>query len=379
LLIIRRRTPCGARRRFSDGFAGAILDFSDVVSDIGQSSLLPLKIATEHFMKYRILGQGLKVSSIGIGCMPMIHEGNITYGKVDLGVAERTIHEAIDLGITFFDTAELYGPFTNEELVGRAIKGRREGLVIATKFAMRWDGNRAAGLDGSPANARRACEASLKRLGIDSIDLFYQHRVDPNVPIEETVGGLAELSKEGKIRHIGLSEAAPETIRRAAKVHPIAALQTEYSVWERDVEAEILPSCRALGIGFVPYSPLGRGFLAGTIKSLADLPASDWRHNDPRYSDQNLPKNLAIVDVISGIAKKNDVSNAQVALAWLLAQGDDVVPIPGVKRSETMTDSAKAPDVALSEADIAALAAAAPHGRTAGARYAAAGMATVRK
>src|ERR1700744_1176436 len=217
-------------------------------------------------MKYRTLGQGLKVSSIGIGCMPMIQGGNITYGTVDLGVAERTIHQAIDLGITFFDTAELYGPFTNEELVGQAIKGRREGLVIATKFAMRWDGNKPAGLDGSPANARRACEASLKRLGIDTIDLFYQHRVDPNVPIEETVGGMAELVKEGKVRFLGLSEAAAATVRRAAKVHPIAALQSEYSIWERDVEGDILAACRESGIGFVPYSPLGRGFLAGGIR-----------------------------------------------------------------------------------------------------------------
>jgi aryl-alcohol dehydrogenase-like predicted oxidoreductase len=326
-------------------------------------------------MKYRKLGQGLEVSAIGIGCMPMIREGNFNYGVADDDVSTRTIHEAIDLGITFFDTAEWYGPFSNEELVGRAIKGRREGLVIATKFAMRWDGNKMAGVDGSPENARRACEGSLKRLGIDTIDLFYQHRVDPNVPIEETVGGMAELVKEGKVRFLGLSEAAAGTVARAASVHPIAALQSEYSIWERDVEGDILAACRAHGIGFVPYSPLGRGFLAGGIRSLDDLPANDWRRNDPRYSAENMPRNLAIVDAIAAVAQRHGVSNAQVALAWLLAQGDDIVPIPGVKRSETLRDSAGAPDVVLTEADLAAIAAA---GSTAGMRYNEMGMARVK-
>ena len=329
-------------------------------------------------MKYRKLGQGLEVSAIGIGCMPMIREGNINYGHADDDVSTRTIHESIDLGVTFLDTAEMYGPFSNEELVGRAIKGRREGLVIATKFALRWDGGRPTGVDGSPANARRACEGSLKRLGIDTIDLFYQHRVDPNVPIEETVGGMAELVKEGKVRFLGLSEAAADTVRRAAKVHPIAALQSEYSLWERDVEGGILAACRASGIGFVPYSPLGRGFLAGGIRSLDQLPANDWRRNDPRYSTENMPQNLAIVDAIAEVARRHDVSNARIALAWLLAQGDDIVPIPGVKRSETLRDSAGAPDVSLTEDDITALAAAAPTGATAGPRYAAAGMAGVK-
>jgi aryl-alcohol dehydrogenase-like predicted oxidoreductase len=326
-------------------------------------------------MKYRKLGQGLEVSAIGIGCMPMIRDGNINYGVADDDVSTRTIHEAIDLGITFFDTAEMYGPFSNEELVGRAIKGRREGLVIATKFAMRWDGNKPAGVDGSPENARRACEGSLKRLGIDTIDLFYQHRVDPNVPIEETVGGMAELVKEGKVRFLGLSEAAAGTVARAAAVHPIAALQSEYSIWERDVEGDILTACRAHGIGFVPYSPLGRGFLAGGIRSLDDLPANDWRRNDPRYSAENMPRNLAIVDAIASVAQRHGVSNAQVALAWLLAQGDDIVPIPGVKRSETLRDSAGAPDVVLTGADLAAIAAA---GSTAGMRYNEMGMARVK-
>ncbi len=329
-------------------------------------------------MKYRKLGAGLEVSAIGIGCMPMIRDGNISYGRADDDVSTRTIHEAIDLGVTFFDTAEMYGPFRNEELVGRAIKGRRDGLVIATKFAMRWNGSEPAGLDGSPANARRACEGSLKRLGIDTIDLFYQHRVDPNVPIEETVGGMAELVKEGKVRFLGLSEAAADTVRRAAKVHPIAALQSEYSIWERDVEDDILPACRDNGIGFVPYSPLGRGFLAGTIRSLDDLPADDWRRNDPRYSAENMPRNLGIVDAIGEVAARHGVSNAQVALAWLLAQGDDIVPIPGVKRAETMRDSAGAPDVVLTDADLAAINAAAPGGATAGPRYNEAGMARVR-
>jgi len=306
-------------------------------------------------MKTRNLGQGLQVSALGIGCMPMVRGGNITYGHASDDESIATIHRAIDLGITFFDTAEMYGPFANEELVGEAIKGKRDGLVIATKFALKWQGNQPVGLDGSPENARRACEGSLKRLGIEAIDLFYQHRVDPAVPIEETIGGMAELVKEGKVRHLGLSEAAPETIRRAAAVHPIAALQSEYSLWERDVEDEILPVCRELGIGFVPYSPLGRGFLTGQFRDKADLPADDWRHNDPRYSDENWAANLKIVDAIQSVADRHQVSLAQVALAWLLAQGDDIVPIPGVKRRVTLEDSAAAVDLELSGEDLAEL------------------------
>ena len=224
-------------------------------------------------MDYRTLGSGLKVSAIGIGCMPMIRGGNIIYGgDADLGEATATIHQAIELGCTFFDTAEIYGPHSNEELLGAAIRGKGDGLVIATKFGFRFNGTEIVGVDSSPENVRRACEGSLKRLGIDCIDLYYQHRVDPATPIEETVGTLAELVREGKIRHIGLSEAGPNTLRKAAAVHPIAALQSEYSLWERDVENDILPVCRELGIGFVPYSPLGRGFLTGQIKSRADLP-----------------------------------------------------------------------------------------------------------
>jgi aryl-alcohol dehydrogenase-like predicted oxidoreductase len=330
-------------------------------------------------MKYRTLGQGLKVSAIGIGCMPMIRGGNITYGAdADPDEAIKTIHRAIDLGVTFFDTAQIYGPFQNEELVGEAIKGKRDGLVIATKFGFRFDGNRIVGVDGSAANARDAVEGSLKRLGIDTIDLFYQHRVDPSVPIEDTVGGMAELVKEGKVRHIALSEAGPETLRRAAAVHPIAALQSEYSLWERDVEEEILPVCRELGIGFVPYSPLGRGFLTGQFKSLDDFPDNDWRRNDPRYAGDNFAENLKIVDVVRAVADAHKVTPAQIALAWLLAQGDDVVPIPGSKRRVTMEDSVAAADVTLTAADIATLNAAAPVGGTAGPRYGEMGMKMVR-
>ena len=329
-------------------------------------------------MMQRWLGQRFQVSAIGIGCMPMISGGNISYGAASEVESIATIHEAIELGVTFFDTAEMYGPFSNEELLGRAIKGKRGGLQFATKFAMRWNGNEMAGLDGSPANARRAVEGSLQRLGIDCIDLFYQHRVDPNVPIEETVGGMADLVREGKIRHIGLSEAGPETLRRAAATHPITALQSEYSLWERDVEDEILGICREHGIGFVPYSPLGRGFLAGGIRSLDDLGPDDWRRNDPRYSAQNMPSNLAVVDAVARVAQAHGTSNAQVALAWLLAQGEDIVPIPGVKRRETMRDSAGAPDLVLTAEDLAALDAAAPRGGTAGPRYGERGMKMVR-
>jgi aryl-alcohol dehydrogenase-like predicted oxidoreductase len=330
-------------------------------------------------MKYRSLGHGLTVSAIGIGCMPMIKGGNIVYGSdADPGEAIKTIHRAIDLGVTFFDTAQIYGPFQNEELVGEAIRGRRDGLVVATKFGFRFDGTQITGVDGSPANARAAVEGSLKRLGIDCIDLYYQHRVDPNVPIEDTVGAMAELVKEGKIRHIGLSEAGPQTVARAAKVAPISALQSEYSIWERDVEDEILSVCRANGIGFVPYSPLGRGFLTGQIASRDDLPENDWRRGDPRYSEENWAANMRIVDAVKAVAARHGVSPAQVALAWLLAQGDDIVPIPGSKRRATMEDSVAAADLTLSGADLAEIDAAAPRGGTSGPRYRPAGLAMVR-
>ena len=327
-------------------------------------------------MKTRTLGDGLEVSALGVGCMPMVVGGNITYGAAaseEESVA--TIHRAIELGINFFDTAQIYGPLTNEELVGRAISGRRDGLVIATKFGFRFEDGKIVGIDGSPENARRACEGSLQRLGIETIDLFYQHRVDPNVPIEETVGGMAELVREGKVRHLGLSEAAPETLRRAAAVHPIAALQSEYSLWERGVEDDILPTCRELGIGFVPYSPLGRGFLTGQITSRDDLPADDWRRNDPRYSEENFAANLGLVEIVRTVVARRGASLGQVALAWLLAQGEDIVPIPGFKRRATLEDSAGADALELNAADLDALDGAR---EVAGPRYGEIGMRMVR-
>jgi aryl-alcohol dehydrogenase-like predicted oxidoreductase len=330
-------------------------------------------------MQYRTLGNGLKVSAIGVGCMPMIKGGNITYGEeADPDEAIKTIHRAIDLGITFFDTAQIYGPFSNEELVGEAIKGKRDGLVIASKFGFKFDGGNIVGVDGSGANAKSAVEGTLKRLGIDCLDLYYQHRVDPAVPIEETVGAMADLITEGKIKHIGLSEAGPETLRRAAAVAPISALQSEYSLWERDIEDDILPTCRELGIGFVPYSPLGRGFLTGSIRSLDDLPENDWRRQDPRYQGENFAINLKLVDIVGEVSAKHAASNAQIALAWLMAQGDDIVPIPGFKRRVTMEDSAKAADIRLDSEDLAKLEAAAPRGGTAGPRYSERGMKMVR-
>lgn len=323
-------------------------------------------------MKSRALGQQLKVSSLGLGCMPMsgFMGSPGVYGAVDEGEAIATIHRAIDLGVTFFDTAEAYGPYVNEELLGRAIKGRRDGLVIATKFGVMGEGG-ARRLDGSPANARRACEESLKRLGVDMIDLFYQHRVDPNIPIEETMGGLAELVKEGKIRHIGLSEAGPETIRRAHAVHPVTALQTEYSLWERDVETDILPVTRELGIGFVAYAPLGRGFLTGVYSSRESFPEDDRRRfQELRLQGENFAANWRIVEALKQVADRHGVSPARIALAWLLAQGEDIVPIPGAKRRVTMADSMAAADLALSPEELAGLDAAAPVGGTAGQRYA---------
>lgn len=330
-------------------------------------------------MHMRTLGDGLTVSAIGIGCMPMIRGGNITYGEqADPDEAIKTIHQAIDMGVTFFDTAQIYGPYQNEELVGEAIKGKRDGLVIATKFGFKFDGLKITGIDGSPANARASVEGSLKRLGIDCIDLYYQHRMDPNVPIEETMGALSDLVREGKIKHIGLSEAAPARLRAANAVHQVAALQSEYSLWERDVEDEILTTCRELGIGFVPYSPLGRGFLAGQIRSFDAIPEDDWRRNDPRWSEANFATNFKVVEVVEGIAAAHNASAAQVALAWLLAQGPDIVPIPGTKRRMTMEDSVRAADLVLTADDLAALDAASPKGATAGPRYGESGMRMVR-
>lgn len=330
-------------------------------------------------MHYRELGHGLKVSALGVGCMPMVQDGNITYGRnADPDEAIKTIHRAIDLGINFFDTAQIYGPFQNEELVGRAIKGKRDGLIIASKFGFKFDGADIVGVDGSSANAKSAVEGILTRLGIDCLDLYYQHRVDPSIPIEETVGAMADLITEGKIKHIGLSEAGAETLRRAAAVGPISALQSEYSLWERDIEEEILPTCRALGIGFVPYSPLGRGFLTGAFRNLDELPENDWRRQDPRFQGDNFATNLAIVDVVGEIAAKHEASHAQIALAWILAQGNDIAPIPGFKRRVTMEDSAKASDVTLDADDLATLDLAAPRGGTSGPRYGERGMKMVR-
>jgi aryl-alcohol dehydrogenase-like predicted oxidoreductase len=298
-------------------------------------------------MEKRTLGtQGLTVSALGLGCMGMTS----IYGSADEAESIRTIHRAIELGITFFDTAEIYGPYTNEELVGRAIAGKREGLVIATKFGFKFD-REPRSVDGSPANVKRVAEASLKRLDIDVIDLYYQHRRDPKVPIEETVGAMKELVQEGKVRYLGLSEVGPETLRRANAVHPISALQSEYSLWERGVEAEILPAARDLRIGFVPYSPLGRGYLTGSVK-VDELEAGDWRRTNPRFTEANAQANQRLVDVVKRIAERRGATPAQVALAWVLAQGKDVVPIPGTKRVRYVEENAGALNVHLEPDDF---------------------------
>ena len=306
-------------------------------------------------MKKITLGtDGPVIGRIGLGLMGM--SAFYTGATRDDEGAIRTIHRALELGVTFLDTAEIYGPYLNEELLARAIAGRRDEVVIATKFGtIRHSVDDAGGLDGSAANVRLSVEGSLRRLGTDHIDLYYQHRMDPNTPIEETVGALAELIREGKILHYGLSEAAPETIRRAHAVHPVTALQTEYSLWSRDPEAEILPTVRELGIGFVPYSPLGRGFLTGAIRSLDQLDESDFRRSNPRFAGDALQANLAIVERVEAVAQDVGATPAQVALAWLLAQGDDIAPIPGTRRIAALEENVAADAVQLSAAQIAAL------------------------
>lgn len=318
-------------------------------------------------MKTRKLGnQGLSVSELGLGCMGMSE----FYGSSDEQEAIATIQRALELGINFLDTADMYGPFTNEKLVGRAIQDRRDQVIIATKFGnVRTEDGGWAGISGKPEYVRQACDASLKRLGVDVIDLYYQHRVDPTVPIEDTIGTMAELVQQGKVRYLGMSEAAPATIRRAQAVHPISALQTEYSLWSRDPEDEILATVRELGIGFVPYSPLGRGFLSGAIQRPEDLAEDDFRRHSPRFQGENFAKNLQLVEQVKSIASEKGVTPGQLALAWLLAQGEDIVPIPGTKRRNYLEENVGAIEIQLTAEDLQRIDAVAPKGSAAGERY----------
>ena len=319
-------------------------------------------------MEQRTLGdQGLTVSALGLGCMGMSE----FYGTPEELESIDTIHHALDLGITFFDTADMYGPFTNEKLVGKALKDRRDAVTIATKFGnVRTKDGDFLGVNGRPEYVHEACDASLQRLGMDHIDLYYQHRVDPDVPIEETVGAMGQLVEAGKVRYLGLSEAAPDTLRRANAEFPITALQTEYSLWSRDPEGAILPTCRALGIGFVPYGPLGRGFLTGRFQSPDDLPDDDWRRTNPRFQGANFEKNLHLVDEVKRLAGEKGVTPAQLALAWVLAQGDDIVPIPGTTSAKHLEENAAAVDITFSERELDRIDEIVPQGAAAGERYA---------
>ncbi len=319
-------------------------------------------------MQFRELGRsGLKVSALGLGCMGMSE----FYGPGDDGESIATIHRALEVGVNFLDTADVYGPYKNEELVGRAIKGKRDKVVLATKFGIVRDpaNPTARGVNGKPDYVRRSCEASLRRLGVDVIDLYYQHRVDPNTPIEETVGAMAELVREGKILHIGLSEASPQTLRRAVKVHPITALQTEYSLWSRDPEDEILDACRELGVGFVAYSPLGRGFLTGQFTRFEDFPQDDYRRNSPRFQGENFQKNLDLVRRVEEIAREKGCKPSQLALAWVLAQDKNIVPIPGTKHRKYLEENVAALDVKLTGEDLRRIEEVFPAGAAAGLRY----------
>jgi aryl-alcohol dehydrogenase-like predicted oxidoreductase len=327
-------------------------------------------------MKTRKLGQ-LEVSALGLGCMGMSE----FYGASDQAEALATLDRARELGVTFLDTADMYGPHKNEELVGRAVKGRRKDFVIATKFGVVRDpaDPTVRGISGKPDYVKKACEASLRRLGIETIDLYYQHRVDPETPIEDTVGAMAELVHEGKVRYLGLSEAGPETIRRAHKVHPITALQTEYSLWSRDPEDGLLDLCRELGIGFVAYSPLGRGFLTGQIRKFDDLAADDFRRISPRFQGENFGKNLALVDRVGELARAKGATPAQLALAWVLARGEHIVPIPGTTKRARLEENVGALELSLSAAELAAIDELAPKGAAAGTRYPAAAMGSLNR
>ena len=329
-------------------------------------------------MEQRHLGRsGLQTSALGLGCMGMSE----FYGQGDEAESLATIQHALDLGLTFLDTADMYGPYKNEELVGRAIRGRRDEVILATKFGIvrsETDPN-VRGVNGRPEYVRTSCEASLRRLGVDVIDLYYQHRVDPETPIEDTIGAMKRLVEEGKIRFIGLSEAGAQTLRRAHAVHPVAALQSEYSLWSRDPEDEILSVCRELGIGFVAYSPLGRGFLTGQIKTFEDLAADDYRRHSPRFQGENFEKNLELVNRVAEIAKEKSCTPAQLALAWVLAQGSDIVPIPGTKRRKYLEENLRALEVKLTEDDLRQINEVAPKGAAAGTRYPAAMMSAVNR